>query len=152
MHRPGNAEWASLLIHDRNKEVLRKLLTRLCVEQPEVARRIDEVIEETNRNIDDLDAVLSHQHYRLSRWRTAESELVYRRFFDINSLVGVRTENERVFADTHGLILNWLQAGRLDGIRVDHPDGLRDPREYFQRLNTAAPHSWIVAEKILAPG
>lgn len=147
-----DAEYASLLVHDRNKEVLRILLTRLCSEQPKVAQRIDQVIEETNRNVDELDALLSRQHYRLSRWRTAESELVYRRFFDINSMVGIRTENEYVFADTHRLILEWVKAGEVDGLRVDHPDGLQDPGQYFQRLSAAAPETWIVAEKILAPG
>lgn len=147
-----NRDYAGLLVHDRDKEVLRNLLTRLCAEQPRIAQRIDRVIEETNRNVDELDALLSRQHYRLSRWRTAESELVYRRFFDINSMVGIRTENEYVFADTHRLILKWVKAGQVDGLRVDHPDGLQDPGQYFQRLGAAAPETWIVAEKILAPG
>jgi (1->4)-alpha-D-glucan 1-alpha-D-glucosylmutase len=145
-------EYASLLVHDRNKEVLRSLMTRLCEEHPNIGQRIDQVIEETNQNMDELDALLSRQHYRLSRWRTAESELVYRRFFDINSMVGIRTENEYVFADTHRLILQWVRAGEVDGLRVDHPDGLQDPRQYFQRLSAAAPRTWIVAEKILAAG
>jgi (1->4)-alpha-D-glucan 1-alpha-D-glucosylmutase len=144
--------WAGLLIHDRNKKVIRELLARLCSEQPSVARRIDEVIDETNHDVEALDAVLSRQHYRLSRWTTAESELVYRRFFDINTLVGIRAERERVFADTHDLILKWLRNGELDGLRVDHPDGLRDPGKYFGRLRGAAPKAWIVAEKILGPG
>jgi (1->4)-alpha-D-glucan 1-alpha-D-glucosylmutase len=151
LHQSPDAEYASLLVHDRNKEVLRNLLTRLCTEQPSIAQRIDQAIEETNRNVDALDALLSRQHYRLSRWRTAESELVYRRFFDINSMVGIRTENEYVFADTHRLILKWVKAGEVNGLRVDHPDGLQDPRQYFQRLSAAAPQTWIVAEKILAP-
>ncbi len=61
-------------------------------------------------------------------------------------------EDPRVFADTHALILNWLREGVLDGIRVDHPDGLRDPRRYFERLREQAPEVWIVGEKILEPG
>ncbi len=152
LRQSPDAEYSSLLVHDRNKEVLRKLLSRLCTEQPAVAQRIDQAIREINQNVDELDAVLSQQHYRLSRWRTAESELVYRRFFDINSMVGIRTENEYVFADTHRLILEWVKAGQVDGLRVDHPDGLQDPKQYFQRLSAAAPKTWIVAEKILAPG
>ncbi len=152
LQRSGHDGWAKLVIHDRNKEVIRELLERLCKEQPKVAERIDEVIEETNRDTGELDAVLSRQSYRLSRWRTAESELVYRRFFDINTLVGIRAEKERVFADTHQLILEWLQSGQLDGLRVDHPDGLGDPGQYFERLRGAAPDAWIVAEKILARG
>ncbi len=145
-------DYASLLAHDRNKEAIRELLTKLLASQPEIARAVDDVIQETNENIDELDALLSRQNYRLSRWRSAERELVYRRFFDINTLVGVRTEDERVFEDTHQLILDWLRRGELDGVRVDHPDGLRDPAEYFRRLREAAPDAWIVAEKILQPG
>lgn len=124
----------------------------LCVENPDVAAAIDRGIDEINGDADRLDLLLSQQHYRLSYWRMAERELVYRRFFDINSLVGVRTEDERAFADIHRLVLDWLNCGRLDGVRVDHPDGLRDPARYFRRLRTAAPNAWIVAEKILARG
>ena len=153
-HLPGAAEsdWGSLLGHDRDKEVIRALLTRLCEERPGIGQAIDAEIGETNRDLDALDELLGRQNYRLSRWRTAESELVYRRFFDINSLVGVRTEDERVFADTHQRVLEWLRSGVLDGVRVDHPDGLRDPDQYFRRLRAAAPSAWIVAEKILQPG
>jgi (1->4)-alpha-D-glucan 1-alpha-D-glucosylmutase len=158
-HLPGAADsdWASLEAHHRDKEVIRELLTRLLAEQPEASARIDAVVEETNGNIEQLDALLSRQNYRLSRWRTAERELVYRRFFDINTLVGVRTEDQRVFEDTHRLVVQWLQRGDLDGVRVDHPDGLRDPAQYFRRLREASPHTpdkktWIVAEKILQPG
>jgi len=148
---PIDSDWAALEEHHRDKEVIRELLTRLVREQPETAARIDAVVEETNRNIDELDELLSHQNYRLSRWRTAERELVYRRFFDINTLVGVRTEDQRVFEDTHRLVIQWLQHGELDGVRVDHPDGLRDPAQYFRRLRDAAPQAWVVAEKILQP-
>jgi (1->4)-alpha-D-glucan 1-alpha-D-glucosylmutase len=150
-HLPGppDSDWPALEQHHRDKEMIRDLLTQLVSDQPETAAQIDSVVEETNRNIDELDALLSRQNYRLSRWRTAERELVYRRFFDINTLVGVRTEDQRVFGDTHRLVIQWLQRGELDGVRVDHPDGLRDPGEYFRRLRSAAPRSWIVAEKIL---
>ncbi len=149
---PVDSDWRSLEEHHRDKEVIRELLTRLVREQPEVAARIDEVIEETNHNADALDALLSRQNYRLSRWRTAERELVYRRFFDINTLVGVRTEDQRVFEDTHRRVIQWLQRGEIDGVRVDHPDGLRDPAQYFRRLRDAAPRAWIIAEKILGRG
>ena len=144
--------WEERLKHHRDKEAIRELLTRLCAEFPKVAAQIDAEVTRINGDIDALDALLARQNYRLSRWRTAERELIYRRFFDINSLVGIRTEDERVFEDTHRLILNWLQSGRLDGVRVDHPDGLSDSTEYFRRLRQAAPNAWIVAEKILQPG
>ncbi len=149
---PSQADWNGLIAHDRNKETIRELLARLCQEQPELARQIDVTIERLNRDPEKMDALLLRQNYRLTRWRTAARELVYRRFFDINTLVGVRVEDERVFEDTHQLILGWLRSGQVDGVRVDHPDGLRDPEQYFERLRRAAPEAWIVAEKILQPG
>ncbi|HEY1758509.1 MAG TPA: malto-oligosyltrehalose synthase [Bryobacteraceae bacterium] len=149
---PAESDWAGLIVRHRNKEVLRELLLRLCDEHPEVAECIDKAVEELNGNPDELDALLLQQNYRLARWRSAAHDLAYRRFFDINTLVGMRVEDERVFADTHRLILDWLRSGELDGVRVDHPDGLRDPEEYFHRLRAAAPEAWIVAEKILQPG
>ncbi|HXE61918.1 MAG TPA: malto-oligosyltrehalose synthase [Bryobacteraceae bacterium] len=151
LQQAGETTWNSRLQRDRNKEAIREQIARLSEERPAVAQQIAAVIEETNRDIEALDSILSRQNYRLSRWRTAESELVYRRFFDINSLVGIRPGKDRVFADTHQLILEWLKSGQVDGLRIDHPDGLRDPGEYFDRLRAAVPDLWIVAEKILAP-
>ena len=136
----------------RDKEVLRGQLDRLCREQPQVVAALDEVVSEVNSDVDRLDALLDRQNYRLAFWRTAGRDLGYRRFFDINTLVGLRVEDERVFTDTHALILEWLSKEILDGLRVDHPDGLRDPKEYFERLHKASPRAWIVAEKILEPG
>ena len=135
----------------RDKEVLRGQLDRLCREQPQLAAALDEVVAEVNSDVDRLDALLERQNYRLAFWRSAGHDLGYRRFFDINTLVGLRVEDERVFTDTHALILEWLSKEILDGVRVDHPDGLRDPKEYFERLHKASPGGWIVAEKILAP-
>ena len=76
----------------------------------------------------------------------------YRRFFDISGLVGVRVEDAEVFDRTHGLVLKWLASGTADGLRVDHPDGLRHPAEYFEQLRAASGGAWTVVEKILAPG
>jgi (1->4)-alpha-D-glucan 1-alpha-D-glucosylmutase len=152
LQQTGNNGWSSRLRRDRNKEVIHEQIGRLYNEHPGVAEQIGRVIEATNRDTDQLDAILSSQSYRLSRWRTAERELVYRRFFDINSLVGIRAENEQVFTDTHELILQWVKNGDVDGLRVDHPDGLYDPAQYFQRLRNIAPEAWIVAEKILTTG
>jgi len=98
-----------------------------------------------------LHALLERQHYRLAFWRTAGHELDYRRFFDVNSLAALRMEDEQVFRETHELILGWLATGVIDGVRVDHPDGLRDPRQYCRWLREAAPGAWIVVEKILGP-
>lgn len=136
----------------RDKEVLREQLLNLCRRESAVAAAIDECVKALNKDADQLDKLLERQNYRLAFWRTAGRELGYRRFFDINTLVGMRTEEEYVFTDTHALILEWLSKGVLDGVRVDHPDGLRDPQRYFERLHDACPQAWIVAEKILEPG
>ena len=97
-------------------------------------------------------AMLDHQHYLLAHWRRAATDLNYRRFFDVTSLAGLRVEDERVYADTHARILGWLSDGSLDGVRVDHPDGLADPHEYLSRLRRAAPEAYVVVEKILERG
>jgi len=142
----------SLLRRHRDKEVLQAQVARLCAEDPRVAEAIDQVVAEINVEADAIDALLERQNYRLAFWRTAGRELGYRRFFDINTLVSLRMEDEQVFADTHALVLDWLRRGVLDGVRIDHPDGLRDPEEYLMRLRAAAPGAWIVVEKIIEPG
>jgi (1->4)-alpha-D-glucan 1-alpha-D-glucosylmutase len=124
----------------------------LLAEQPDMAEVVDAVTSELNANPDALHTLLERQNYRLAFWRAAARDLGYRRFFDINTLVALRMEDEQVFADTHALVLRWLREGVLDGVRIDHPDGLRDPEAYCQRLHRAAPQSWIVVEKILEPG
>ncbi|MCF8050573.1 MAG: malto-oligosyltrehalose synthase [Desulfobacterales bacterium] len=112
----------------------------------------DAVAAEINADVDALDRLLCAQHYRLAYWRAAAEDLNYRRFFAINELAALRIEDEAVLAETHRLILQWLGNGLLDGIRIDHPDGLRDPEQYFHRLRDVAPDAWIVVEKILHPG
>ena len=92
--------------------------------------------------------VHARQHYRLAHWRTANTDLNYRRFFDINTLAAVRVEDPEVFDATHREVLSW----GVDGLRIDHPDGLSDPGGYMRRLRAAAPDIWIVAEKILGVG
>ncbi|GAA3397108.1 malto-oligosyltrehalose synthase [Cryptosporangium minutisporangium] len=96
--------------------------------------------------------VHDRQHYRLVDWRRGDAEITYRRFFAITDLAGLRVEDPTVFNATHGEILRWYAEGGLDGIRVDHPDGLRDPGEYLQRLRIGAPDAWLVVEKIAEPG
>jgi (1->4)-alpha-D-glucan 1-alpha-D-glucosylmutase len=152
LQNPPESDWPGLSLRHGSKEVIRELLARLCEEDHSVAECIDSKAGELNRDAAALDALLLRQHYRLARWRSAAHDLAYRRFFDINTLIGVRVEDERVFADTHKLILTWLRCGKLDGVRVDHADGMRDPEEYFHRLSGAAPQAWLVAEKILQPG
>ncbi|HZY64104.1 MAG TPA: malto-oligosyltrehalose synthase [Edaphobacter sp.] len=149
---PESIDRRTILVRHRDKVVLFNLLDRLCAEDPEVCRAIDRSLAKLNGNIDALDDFLNRQNYRLSFWKTADQQLGYRRFFDVNSLVGLRVEREHVFEETHALVLEWLEKGILDGLRVDHPDGLRDPLEYLQRLRKRAPDAWIVGEKILEPG
>jgi (1->4)-alpha-D-glucan 1-alpha-D-glucosylmutase len=96
--------------------------------------------------------LLAAQAYRLDGWRTAASELNWRRFFDISSLIAIRVEEPDVFAATHSVLLGLVAEGLIQGLRIDHPDGLASPRQYLRQLATAAGGSWIVAEKILAAG
>jgi len=145
-------DWPSVTRRHRDKEVLRRQLARLCTENSEIASSIEQMIDELNSSPNEIDALLERQNYRLAYWRSAGQELDYRRFFDINTLISVRIEDERVFQATNALVFKWVQQGVLDGLRVDHPDGLRDPTQYFQRLRQAVPNGWIVAEKILEPG
>jgi (1->4)-alpha-D-glucan 1-alpha-D-glucosylmutase len=93
--------------------------------------------------------LLESQHYRLAWWRDAATDLNYRRFFDITTLIGIRVEDPAVFDATHEVILGLVAEGLIDGLRVDHPDGLADPRGYLRRLSAAANGAWVVAEKIL---
>ncbi|CAN5167015.1 malto-oligosyltrehalose synthase [soil metagenome] len=133
----------------RDKEVLKRALARLCSERPEVTKTLDTAVARINADPDLFDSLLERQNYRLAYWRTAGRELDYRRFFDITSLAGLRMEDPQVFADTHDLVLSWVADGVVDGLRIDHPDGLRDPEAYFSRLRKAAPEAWVVVEKIL---
>ncbi|MBB5747803.1 malto-oligosyltrehalose synthase [Micrococcus sp. TA1] len=92
------------------------------------------------------------QNYRLMPWREADERLNYRRFFAVNSLAGVRVEIPRVFSETHREILSWVRDGLVDGLRVDHPDGLADPGGYFENLRQATGGIYLLGEKILEPG
>ncbi|MBZ3904673.1 malto-oligosyltrehalose synthase [Streptomyces griseiscabiei] len=99
-----------------------------------------------------LPQLLDAQWYRPVWWRLARTELNYRRFFSISELIGVRVEVPEVFDATHAKILELLAEGVVDGLRVDHPDGLADPDAYLRRLHEATGGRWTVVEKILADG
>jgi (1->4)-alpha-D-glucan 1-alpha-D-glucosylmutase len=150
--QPAAADRENARRRSRNQAVLRALLNTTYRENPRAAAAVDYVVEETNRNPDLLDELLEKQNFRLAYWRITQRELGYRRFFDINTLIGLRMEDTQVFEDTHGLILEWLHAGYLDGLRIDHPDGLADPEGYFRRLREARPGVWVLIEKILEHG
>jgi (1->4)-alpha-D-glucan 1-alpha-D-glucosylmutase len=110
------------------------------------------------QSFDSLHKILEKQHYRLTYWQTGISELNYRRFFDVSSLVALRMELPQVFEAAHGLVQRLLREGKITGLRVDHPDGLWNPQEYFERLQRTAIGQatpaekpvYVVAEKILS--
>lgn len=132
-----------ITMRNRNKEVLKRLLARLCREVVEIATFIEENLIFFNgepgrpESFDALDELLSRQPYRLAFWRVASDEINFRRFFDINDLAGLRPENKRVFTETHRFVLDLIATGKVDALRIDHPDGLYDPRGYFTTLQMA---------------
>jgi malto-oligosyltrehalose synthase len=99
-----------------------------------------------------LGILLAGQHYRLADWHDAATQLNWRRFFDIDTLIAIRAEDPEVFEATHQVPLRLAREGLIDGLRVDHPDGLADPGGYLQRLAAATGGIWVVVEKILARG
>ena len=115
---------------------------------------VDKVL---SRSPDATAHVLAAQNYLLAHWRDAETKINYRRFLNVNELVAVRVEDMDVFMRTHSLVLDLLRSGRVQGVRVDHADGLRDPTLYFRRLRSEAGRvrgrePYVLAEKILQPG
>jgi len=147
--RPSRANEQDAARRRRDARILLSLLRRLLETRPEVAAAVDAESVRINGDPEALDALLEAQHYRLAFYRAAQRDLTYRRFFAVNSLIALRTENQSVFADLHALPLRWLEEKIIDGVRVDHVDGLRDPQEYLSRLRQRAPQAWVVIEKIL---
>jgi (1->4)-alpha-D-glucan 1-alpha-D-glucosylmutase len=152
---------------NREKEIVKRRLERLHAEFPEFRavladelRAVNGSREEGASSFDRLDGLIDHQSYRLAFWRVAAEEINYRRFFDITELAAVRMEDPAVFADTHRLLLRLVGEGKIQGLRIDHPDGLRDPAAYFRRLqdsclsalqpNAPSERFYVVVEKILA--
>ena len=119
---------------------------------PSQADALRRIVSAVNTDPHRLHALLERQNYRLAWWRLARDESPYRRFFDVNALIGIRVDNEDVFSATHQLIAEWTRKGDVDGLRVDHIDGLADPARYLTRLRSIAPAQWIGVEKILAAG
>ena len=101
---------------------------------------------------DDPQAVHARQHYELVDWHRADDALNYRRFFAVNTLAAVRVEEPEVFDETHVEIRRWFTEGLVDGLRVDHPDGLRDPKGYLDDLAELTGSAYTLVEKILEPG
>ncbi|HUG24049.1 malto-oligosyltrehalose synthase [Piscinibacter sp.] len=155
----------------RDKEVHKARLQRLAARDAAVAQAIGASVAELNAggSQDELHELLEVQAWRLAYWRVASDEINYRRFFDINGLAALRMEDEQVFEATHAFTLELAASGAVDGLRIDHPDGLYDPARYFRRLQegyarrvgVALPEHdaagrparplYVVAEKIVAP-
>jgi (1->4)-alpha-D-glucan 1-alpha-D-glucosylmutase len=119
---------------------LKERFARLAQSSPEVRSLMERVVNTVNgtpgdsHSFDALHRLLEGQAYRLALWRVSSEEINYRRFFDINDLIGLRMENPVVFAATHKLLRRLLSDGSVNGLRIDHPDGLLNPRQYFTRV------------------
>src|SRR5271154_3567315 len=103
---PEYVDRRTILARHRDKVVLFTLLERLCTEVPGIFEAMDRSMAELNENLDALDDLLNQQNYRLAYWKTADQQLTYRRFFDVNTLIGLRVEREYVFEETHALVLD----------------------------------------------
>jgi len=151
----------------RDAALLRQRLAALAREQAWLRDWIAAALQRLNGTVgepasfDALEALLQRQAFRLADWRVAGDDINYRRFFDINALAALRMEDPAVFEAVHQRVLRWLAEGRISGLRVDHPDGLSDPGEYFRRLQQRhaaqaraagrEPRAlYLVIEKILA--
>jgi (1->4)-alpha-D-glucan 1-alpha-D-glucosylmutase len=166
-HLPGRQvqDPAQLAERDREKEVIKRRLAALTARCPRVLAHIERAVSALNgtrgtpRSFDGLDELLSVQPYRLAYWRVAGEEINYRRFFDINELAAIRVEDPSVFERVHAYAFELVKRGLLDGMRIDHVDGLFDPGDYLQRLQARAREArpdaegdrplYLVVEKIL---
>jgi (1->4)-alpha-D-glucan 1-alpha-D-glucosylmutase len=145
-HLPGRTEIEPRRIEERlrEKEIIKRRLTTLTKESPEIREHIEETVRRFNgtpgdpASFDALDRLLSEQTYRLADWRVAGDEVNYRRFFDVSHLAAIRMERRPVFDATHDLVLRLVGEGKVTGLRVDHPDGLYAPGEYFRRVQEGA--------------
>jgi (1->4)-alpha-D-glucan 1-alpha-D-glucosylmutase len=141
-HLPPRTETdrAKVIERHREKEIIKRRLATLCGVSSEVCDVIEATVRRFNgvrgdpRSFDLLDALIDRQAYRPSSWRVAAEEINYRRFFDINDLAAIRMERSEVFEATHRLIVRLLAEGKINGLRIDHSDGLWDPAGYFRRL------------------
>ncbi len=118
----------------------KRRIAALCASSPAALRHLEGTLTKFNGHPGDpgsfdlLERLLDRQCYRLAYWRVAPDEINYRRFFDVNDLAGLSMERHDVFEAAHALVLRWLAQGQADGLRIDHPDGLYDPAQYFHRL------------------
>jgi (1->4)-alpha-D-glucan 1-alpha-D-glucosylmutase len=136
----AEAAEASVVERDREKEVVKRRIAGLCGASPEVRAAVEAAVRSFNgtagdpRSFDRLDRLIEAQAYRPAYWRVATEEINYRRFFDVNELAAIRVEAPEVFRPAHQLLFRLLAEGKATGLRIDHPDGLRDPARYFRQL------------------
>jgi (1->4)-alpha-D-glucan 1-alpha-D-glucosylmutase len=127
-------------IRSREKEVIKRRIQTMIEADEAIREQVQQVLNEINgtpgqpESFDQLDAVLAAQPYRIAFWRVASDEINYRRFFDINEMAAIHVEYPEVFEGVHTRILQMIEAGQLNGLRIDHPDGLWDPAAYFRSL------------------
>ncbi|OGK13358.1 MAG: malto-oligosyltrehalose synthase [Candidatus Riflebacteria bacterium GWC2_50_8] len=133
----------------RDKAVIFEMLNTMCKEVAGFDGALNAAVAEINQNYDLLDKIIGRQNYKLAYWKLSQYQVGYRRFFNINSLVGLCMEEDQAFCAAHKLAIELEKTGKIDGFRVDHPDGLFAPTSYFNRLRKACPDALIVAEKIL---
>jgi (1->4)-alpha-D-glucan 1-alpha-D-glucosylmutase len=132
---------------------VKRTLWEIYTQNEAVRRFIDGNLDAFNgERVRLLDHLLAEQLFRLSFWKVATEEINYRRFLTVNDLISLRMEEEEVFHHTHALIFKLLRDGRIAGLRVDHIDGVHDPRTYLGRLRKEGRDIYLVVEKILAPG
>ncbi len=133
----------------REKERAKERLWRAYHTNSELKHAVDETLLAISGSVDDLDALLGEQAYRLAYWKIGYEEINYRRFFDINELVGLKIENAEVFDNRNQKTLDLVRTGKVTGLRIDHIDGLWDPECFLRRLAGKAGDIYIVVEKIL---
>ncbi|HZH12333.1 MAG TPA: malto-oligosyltrehalose synthase [Microvirga sp.] len=140
-------------------EQLKQELASISASGTAISRAIDRALKSLNgsrgnpESFNALHRLLEAQSYRLAYWRSASSDINYRRFFDINNLAGIRVEVPEVFERTHNLIFRLVNENRIHGLRIDHIDGLADPEGYARALQReVGPGFYVVVEKILEPG
>jgi (1->4)-alpha-D-glucan 1-alpha-D-glucosylmutase len=140
-------------------EALKRRIAEAVAESPGLRVAIERAVTLINgrsgmpESFGTLHRILEMQPYRLAHWRVAASDINYRRFFDINGLAGLRVEEPEVFARAHETVFRLIREGRIDGLRIDHIDGLADPAAYAQAVQReVGPGFYVVVEKILEPG
>lgn len=149
---PDRLETDEKKIEERYREssVVKKRLSNICGESEEIQKYIDECLVIYNgekgvpESFDLIEDLLNKQAYRIASWRVAAEEINYRRFFDVNELAAIRVEDDKVFYFYHEKIMSLLRDKKAHGLRIDHPDGLYNPRHYFIKLQNYYLHTMVI--------